>query len=104
MIVYHTTDRGNIQSILDNGLLPGHTRSNWSDITASYDHMYGFRPIYVSNEPGYGCNDDAILAIIIDENDLLPDYPAMDDDGGDEGGTYAIRGPITTDRISVHRA
>jgi len=104
MIVYHTTDRDNIQSILDNGLLPGHSRSIWSDITAGYDDRYGFRPIYVSNEPGYGASGDAVLAIIVDESDLLPDYPSMYDDGGWERDTWAIRGPISPDRISLYHA
>ena len=104
MIVYHTTHKNNIESIVTHGLLPGYTRSIWTDITESYDERYGFRPIYVSNEPGYGASDDAIVAIDVTGLDLLPDYPAMDDEGGWERDTWAMRGPIPADRISVYRA
>ena len=104
MIVYHTTNRDNIQLILDHGLIGGHSDSIWSTISAAYDEQYGFRPIYVSNEPGYGASDDAIVAINATGLDLLPDYPSMDDDGGWERDTWAIRGPISRDRITIYRA
>jgi hypothetical protein len=82
IVVYHTTARKNVDSVLSQGLIPG--KSGGYTLDGSWaDQIYGKRPIYVSLDPGeYTSSESVILKISIPKSLLITDLPSLIDHGG----------------------